>query len=229
MASASISARRCGRFCASLAKALVVWTSATRLCVPEMKSRQRRRRRARPAWSAIMRYSAAFSTVSHAESLATQSSTSEATWYWCAASRSVITSPSLSSSTSRAPTYMKRSMRLTAVGSRSLMTTSFCCCSRMLLSHMALNTGDRAASTELCARISSFSTCTTTSVNRAESSRAPSCGPRQGSAAPPSGFSTLNPTSRVSSTVTMAAAVGTSPKRGALQTVSSCRPAFRNS
>mmetsp|Transcript_117657 Transcript_117657/g.366551 ORF Transcript_117657/g.366551 Transcript_117657/m.366551 type:complete len:243 (+) Transcript_117657:22-750(+) len=151
MASARISANRCGRFCASLAKALVVWTSATRLCVLEMKSKQRRRRRASPACSAIMRYSAAFSTVSQDESLATQSSTSDVTWYWCAASSKVMTSLSLSSSTSRAPTYMKRNIRFTADGSKSLMSTSFRCCSRMLLNHMALNTGDRAASTELCA------------------------------------------------------------------------------
>mmetsp|Transcript_1994 Transcript_1994/g.5393 ORF Transcript_1994/g.5393 Transcript_1994/m.5393 type:complete len:341 (-) Transcript_1994:601-1623(-) len=229
MASARISARRCGRFWAKRAKALVVCISATRLCELEMKSRHRLRSRASPACSAIMRYSAALSTVSQAESRDTHSSTSDATSYWCAASSSAMTSLSPSSSTSRAPTYMKRSMRLMAAGSKSLMRTSFCCCSRILLSHMALKTGDLAARTALCARISSCPTRTTTSDKRPESKRAPNCGPRQGSVAPLSGFNTLKPTSKVSSTVTIAAAVGMSPKRGALQTVSNCRPAFRNS
>mmetsp|Transcript_55677 Transcript_55677/g.125533 ORF Transcript_55677/g.125533 Transcript_55677/m.125533 type:complete len:205 (+) Transcript_55677:426-1040(+) len=80
---------------------------------------------------------------------------------------------------------MKRIMRWTATGSRSVISTSFSACSFIEDVHMASKTGERAARTMLCALMCSSPTLTTTSLRRPESSREPSCVPRSTSA---SGF-----------------------------------------
>mmetsp|Transcript_5823 Transcript_5823/g.17207 ORF Transcript_5823/g.17207 Transcript_5823/m.17207 type:complete len:201 (+) Transcript_5823:200-802(+) len=142
-----------------------------------MKPRQLLRSPSRPARSATMSRSATTSTESRDERAPTQSSTRTWTWYRCAASSSAMVSLSPASS-GIAPVYMKPSIRCTACGSRSVIVTSFSCCSRMLVVHMASNTGDRAASTQECARIRSSPTHTTTSESRPEASSWPSCWPR---------------------------------------------------
>mmetsp|Transcript_19765 Transcript_19765/g.62654 ORF Transcript_19765/g.62654 Transcript_19765/m.62654 type:complete len:202 (+) Transcript_19765:337-942(+) len=150
-----------------------------------MNMRHALRRPSRPARSDTIKRSATMSTVSREDRATTQSSTSTATSYLCAASNKAMVSLSLLSSEVNAPVYMKRIMRCTAFGSRSVMVTSFSACSFIEVDHIASKTGDLAARTTLCARICSSPTFTTTSVSRPESSKAPNCAPKSANA---SGF-----------------------------------------
>mmetsp|Transcript_60292 Transcript_60292/g.166877 ORF Transcript_60292/g.166877 Transcript_60292/m.166877 type:complete len:202 (-) Transcript_60292:489-1094(-) len=147
-----------------------------------MNTRHARRRLSNPARSATIRRSATHSTVSLDERATTQRSTSVATWYrWAASSRAIV-SLSLVSSELSVPVYMKFIILLTALGSRSVMVTSFSACSFIEVDHIASNTGDRAARMTLCARMLSSPTLTTTSVKRPDTRSAPNWDPKSTSA-----------------------------------------------
>mmetsp|Transcript_43706 Transcript_43706/g.121000 ORF Transcript_43706/g.121000 Transcript_43706/m.121000 type:complete len:241 (-) Transcript_43706:748-1470(-) len=147
---ANMSRAKRGRCSASLAKPSVHCTAARRSRLPQIKSRTEARRLEISKWSAIMRRSAAVSSLSCSTSLASHRCNSGCTSYLCASARRWQSASSSSQASGAiSSVYKKRKNHSATFGSTSSPSSSSPsgADSRMPLSPSSIrrSTGDRAA------------------------------------------------------------------------------------